>query len=110
MLWPELVELFASPAFHALAMTIAQTPVQFAWLLNWQQKQFRDALPEALASRFDAITEPLIADNFMKAGSGPAFAQLAAQFHEELARNAERLPELAALDVPVKVIWGEHDP
>jgi len=46
----------------------------------------------------------------MKAGSGPAFAQLAAQFHEELARNTERLPELAALDVPVKLIWGEHDP
>jgi len=110
VLWPELVELFASPAFHALAMTLAQTPAQFGWLLTWQQKQFRDALPEALASRFDAITGPLIADNFMKACSGPAFAQLAAQFHEELARNTERLPELAALDVPVKLIWGEHDP
>jgi haloalkane dehalogenase len=110
VLWPELVELFASKAFHALAMTVAETPAQFGWILMWQQKQFRDALPEPLASRFDQSMGPLIADNFLKAGSGPAFATLAAQFHDELARNTNRLPELAALDVPVKVIWGAYDP
>ena len=110
ILWPELVELFADKAFHALAMTIAETPAQFGWLLMWQQKQFRAALPEPLASRFDAVMGPLIADNFITAGSGPAFALLAGQFHNELARNTRRLPDLASLDVPVKVIWGEHDP
>lgn len=110
VLWPELVELFASKAFHALAMTVAEAPAQFGWILMWQQKQFRDALPEPLATRFDEVMGPLIADNFLKSGSGTAFATLAAQFHDELARNTLRLPELAALDVPVKLIWGDYDP
>jgi len=45
---------------------------------------------------------PLIADNFIQQpSSGPAFAQLASQFFEELARNSRRLPELRMLDMPV---------
>ena len=110
ILWPELVELFATSAFTALAMAVAQSTEQFGWMLLWQQKQFRDALPDHLRAGFDTIMGPLIADTFVKAGSGPAFAQLAAQFHEELARNSSRLPELGSLHVPVKVIWGEFDP
>lgn len=42
--------------------------------------------------------------------SGPAFMQMGAQFYEELKRNSTRLPLLEALDLPVKVIWGEYDP
>jgi haloalkane dehalogenase len=110
VLWPELVELFATKAFGALAMAVAQSPAQFGWLLQWQQTQFRGALPEHLRAHFDTVTGPLIADNFLHAGSGTAFAHLAAQFHDELARNSLRLPELASLRMPVKVIWGEFDP
>jgi hypothetical protein len=32
--------------------------------------------------------------------------QMAADFYEELRRNSKRLPLAAALDIPVKVIWG----
>jgi len=39
-----------------------------------------------------------------------AFVQLAAQFFDELKRNSTRLPLVEKLDLPVKVIWGEHDP
>ena len=109
-LWPELVELFATKAFGALAMAVAGSPEQFGWILQWQQKQFRDALPQHLRQHFDTVTGSLIADNFIHAGSGTAFAHLASQFHDELARNSLRLPELAALRVPAKVIWGEFDP
>lgn len=35
---------------------------------------------------------------------------MAAQFFEAHAENAKRLPELKALDVPVKLIWGQYDP
>ena len=35
---------------------------------------------------------------------------MAAQFFDELAQNAKRLAELKALDVPVKIIWGQFDP
>jgi haloalkane dehalogenase len=34
---------------------------------------------------------------------------MAAQVYEEATRNTERLPELEALNVPVKLIWGEAD-
>ena len=110
VLWPELVELFATKAFKALAMEIAGSPQQFGWILQWQQKQFRNALPEHLQEHFDTVTGKLIAENFIHAGSGTAFAHLASQFHDELARNSLRLPELASLRMPVKVIWGEFDP
>jgi haloalkane dehalogenase len=36
--------------------------------------------------------------------------QVASEFFEELVRNSTRLPELEALDMSVKVIWGEFDP
>jgi hypothetical protein len=36
--------------------------------------------------------------------------QMAAQFFDALAQNAKRLAELKALDVPVKLIWGQFDP
>jgi haloalkane dehalogenase len=110
VLWPELVELFATKPLSALAMAIAQSSDQFGWMLLWQQKQFRDALPEPMRPHFESVMGPLIADNFLKAGSGPAFAHLASQFHAELARNSQHLAELASIKVPVKVIWGEYDP
>jgi haloalkane dehalogenase len=35
---------------------------------------------------------------------------MAAQFFDAHAQNAKRLAELKALDVPVKLIWGQFDP
>jgi haloalkane dehalogenase len=111
VLWPELVALFADKKLKALSTAISQNPQQFEWLLLWQQKGFRDALPPSLRSHFDSVTAPLIANNFTQTPSaGPAFAQLASDFFDELARNSARLPMLRTLEVPVKVIWGELDP
>ena len=111
VLWPELVTLFAIPSLRALALAMAASPEQFGWLLTWQQQQFMNAMPEALKSRMATITGPLIADNFMvQPGSGAAFAQTAARFMEAQERNAARIADLKAIDVPVKLIWGEHDP
>jgi pimeloyl-ACP methyl ester carboxylesterase len=109
--WPEMIQLFADKSLTALSGAIAQNPTQFGWLLGWQEAQFRDALPQSLQKRFETVTGPLIANNFIEQpSSGPAFAQMASQFFEELARNTKRLPELKALDLPVKVIWGKFDP
>lgn len=109
--WPELIELFATKSLNALSGAIARSPEQLGWLLNWQKQQFQDALTDAQRAHYDAFLYPLIADNFMQQpSSGPAFAQMTAQFFEELARNTKRLPELEVLDVPFKLIWGEADP
>lgn len=109
--WPEMIELFAQPGLRALAGAMAQSPAQFGWLLEWQARLFAAPLPQAQKEHFASFMAPLIADNFMRSpGSGPAFMKVAAQFHEELRRNSARLPLAAALDMPVKVIWGELDP
>ena len=109
--WPEMIALFADSRLRAFALAVAQSPEQFGWLLNWQKQKFDDALPEAQRPHFRSTVGQVIADNFIDApSSGPAFIQMAAQFNEALKRNTARLPELAALDLPVKVIWGEHDP
>ncbi|MGI4763579.1 MAG: alpha/beta hydrolase, partial [Janthinobacterium lividum] len=111
VLWPEMISLFATPGLAALGAAIAQSPEQFGWLLGWQKHKFSDALPADQQERFEAGIGQLIADNFIRQpSSGPAFLQMASQFFAELARNTERLPQLATLDVPVKVIWGALDP
>ena len=109
--WPEMIVLFAEPSLHALAGAVAQSPTQFGWVLEWQARQFGVPLPQSQKDHFARFMAPLVADNFIRPpSSGPAFMQLAAQFYEELRRNSARLPLVAALDVPVKVVWGEHDP
>jgi haloalkane dehalogenase len=109
-LWPEMVTLFATKSLHALAMAVAQSPEQFGWLLNWQKQKFLGALHEAQKPHFNEFLGPLISDNLLTQNSGPAFVQLAAQFFDAHIQNAKRLPELKALDVPVKLIWGQFDP
>ena len=111
VLWPEMITLFATPSMQALATAIAQSPEQFGWLLKWQQKKFLDPLPEVQKPHFSTYIGPLISDNFIvQPGTGLAFVQLAAEFFDEHARNARHLAALKALDIPVKLIWGQYDP
>jgi len=109
--WPEMIVLFADPALKALALAVAQSPAQFGWLLDWQRMKLAEPLPADQKEHFEQFIARVIADNFtMQPGSGPAFMQMGAQFYEELKRNSTRLPLVEALDLPVKVIWGEFDP
>jgi haloalkane dehalogenase len=109
--WPDMVVLFADPSLKALATALAGSPTQFGWLLAWQAQSFGEALPPSQRAHFEEFIAPLVADNFIKQpSSGPAFMQMAADFYEELGRNSARLPLAAALDLPVKIIWGVHDP
>jgi haloalkane dehalogenase len=109
---PELIELFATAGLKALADAILESPEQLAFVLRFQQKKFLKTLPEEQRERFESILAPIINNNFnfgRKAGSGPALAQMAAQVFEEVTHNTERLPELTALDIAVKLIWGDAD-
>lgn len=109
--WPEMIVLFADPALKALALAVAQSPVQFGWLLDWQRQEFEKLMPADQKPHFEQFIGPLVAENFtMQPSSGPAFVQMGSQFYEELKRNSTRLPLVQALDLPVKVIWGEYDP
>jgi haloalkane dehalogenase len=108
---PELIELFATPGLKALASAMAQSPEQFTWLLQFQQKIFHDALLEDQRSHFAAFLAPIINDSFLQQpSSGPAFVQMTSQLFDEVVRNTKRLPEMEALAMPIKVIWGQNDP
>ena len=109
--WPEMIVLFADPALKALAHAVAQSPAQFTWLLDWQRSKFAEPLPSDQKAHFEQFMAPLITDNFvLSPSSGAAFVQMGSQFYAELKRNSARLPLVEALDLPVKVIWGELDP
>jgi haloalkane dehalogenase len=109
---PELIALFATPRLKALSGAMLQSPEQLAWVFRFQQLKFLETLPEKHKETFESVLAPIINNNFnfgKAAGSGPAFAQMTAQVFEEVGRNTERLPELEALDVPVRIIWGDTD-
>jgi len=109
--WPEMIVLFADPRLKALAGAFAQNPGQLGWLLDWQKQKFEDPLPTGQKKHFEDFISRVIADNFlMQPSSGPAFVQMAGQFFEELQRNTTRLHLVEALELPVKVIWGQYDP
>ena len=109
--YPEFIELFATTNLKALTRAILQSPEQFAWVLNFQRKQFQAALPDNQKARYASFLGPIIDNNFsVKPSSGPAFAQMTAELFQEVARNTKRLPEMEALDIPFKLIWGETDP
>ncbi len=111
VLWPEMITLFATRNLHALALEFTRSPEQFGWLLRWQQAQFAQALPESQRPHFTDFIGKLITANFVEQpGAGPAFVQLTAEFFAEHERNANHLPQLKALDVAVRLIWGNYDP
>lgn len=109
--WPELIELFATRNLQALSGAIAQDPKMFAWIVNFQRERFKASLGDQHKSRYDSFLGPLIDHNFSsRPGAGPAFVQMTAQFFDELGRNTARIPQMEALDIPAKVIWGANDP
>ena len=111
VVWPEMITLFATASLRALATAIAGDPAMFGWLLGWQQQQFTAPLPDALKPGMTEVIGPLVERNFTQQPSaGPAFMQMAAQFSSTQSANAARAAELLALDIPVKLIWGEYDP
>jgi haloalkane dehalogenase len=108
--WPELITLFATPSLAALSGALIQSPEQFGWVVNFQREAFKRHLADRHKAHYDAFLGPVIDRNFRVDGAGPAFVEMTAQFFDEMERNAARIPELAKLDIPAKVIWGENDP
>jgi pimeloyl-ACP methyl ester carboxylesterase len=109
--YPEFIELFATTNLKALTGAILRSPEQFAWVLNFQRAKFQEHLPESQKAYYAAVLGPIIDNNFrQQPSSGPAFAQMTSQLFAEAARNTKRLPQMEALDVPFKLIWGETDP
>lgn len=109
--WPEMIQLAATPGLRPLSDAMLQSPAQFGWMLRWQQRMFAAPLPDEQQAHFATTIAKVIEDGFTRQPSaGPAYARLTAQFLDEIARNRTRLPLLKALDLPVRLIWGDLDP
>lgn len=109
--YPEFIELFATTNLKALTQAILRSPEQFAWVLNFQRNQFQEHLSDDHKAYYSKFLGPIIDANFRnQPSSGPAFAQMTSGLFEELAKNTKRINKMWALDIPVKLIWGENDP
>lgn len=108
---PELVMLFATSSLRELSAALLKDDDQMRWILEFQQLRFAAALPVALRRQLETTTAQIINENLRgEKSSAAAFAQMAAQLLPEVRGNAARLSMLTAINVPVKIIWGEHDP
>jgi haloalkane dehalogenase len=110
LLIPELIELFTIPGLKAFAEAMATDPDQIAFLLRFQQLQFKIGVSQAQKDIIDSVLQPIILNNFaQQPGAGPAFAALAADLRHQISLNNERLNKLESLDVPSTIIWGKSD-
>ena len=111
LLVPELIELFSSKKLAALSLHFLKSPQQFAWLLDFQRDVLMHGLTESQQAHNREFLGAIIDDNFRQQPSAaPAFAQMTAQLHEQIAVDTGRLLELRRSTVPVSLIWGDADP
>jgi pimeloyl-ACP methyl ester carboxylesterase len=89
----------------AISEQIARDPVVFEQLFVWQEQRF-------FARAADADTFiPLFYEQFSGANSSRApLLSLASDTIPAVAANLQRLPELARLPRPIRLIWGDRDP
>jgi pimeloyl-ACP methyl ester carboxylesterase len=108
--FPELISLFADPAYADLAAAFAADPIQFGWLLDFQARQFQRDAPPALRQRAQVLV-PIIQGQFAARPSAlPAFMRLTRELPASLETNTQRAPRLATFPAPVGLVWGAGDP
>lgn len=108
---PELIELFSRKELAALSLHFLQSPQEFAWLLNFQRDLLMHGLSESQAAHNREFLGAIIDDNFRQQPSAaPAFAQMTAQLHEQIAIDTGHLMEFRRSSVPLLLIWGDADP
>jgi haloalkane dehalogenase len=100
---------FAITNLKALTSKLLQSPEQFGWVVDFQRNRFQASLSDLHKERCNPFLGPVIDRNF-RGGAFSAFAQMTGHLFEDITRNTTRIPEMEALDIPIKLIWGENDP
>ena len=108
---PELIDLFARKELASLSLQFLKSPQQFAWLLDFQRDLLMHGLSEEQARHNRDFLGGIIDDNFRQQPSAaPAFAQMTAQLHGQIAIDTGRLVDFRRSEVPMLLIWGDRDP
>jgi haloalkane dehalogenase len=109
--FPELIEVFADPELKALSRKIIADPKQMAFLLNFQNGQFKTGESQEEKDLFDNVLQPIINENFaQKPSAGPAFVTMTSQLREQMKVNDLHLQALDQLAIPTSIVWGKSDP
>jgi haloalkane dehalogenase len=106
---PELIQIFADPDLSPYATSLVANPAQLQSLLNFQMQAFQVNLTSQQKSRFDAVLQPIINNNFAT-GSGPAFVSMTADVRANAAYNTARVRLMRTFSKPVNFVWGAGDP
>lgn len=108
--FPELIRLFADPAYRELATAFIDDPVQFVWLLAFQSRQFLRDAPPRLQKRMQQEFVPIVREQFGATPSAAvAFMSLTRELYSAIEANTCRVPELLGFRPPVGLIWGAGD-
>lgn len=108
---PELIDLFARKELASLSLQFLKSPQQFAWLLDFQRDLLMHGLSETQARHNREFLGGIIDNNFRQQPSAaPAFAQMTAQLHEQIAIDTGRLVDFRRSEIPLLLIWGDRDP
>ncbi|MBD5653602.1 MAG: alpha/beta hydrolase [Candidatus Eremiobacteraeota bacterium] len=107
--FPELIQIFADPDLSPYASSLVANPAQLQSLLNFQMNAFQINLTAAQKTRFTAVLQPIINDNFAT-GSGPAFVDMTADLRANAGYNTARVRLMRSFPKPVNFVWGSSDP
>ena len=107
---PELVQFFADPRVNPIAQKMAEDPDQMAFLLTFQQTQFKAESTPAQKRVIDEVVRPIIMENFSQTPSTTsAFAKIVGALLPQITQNTALIPQLKELSVPCSIIWGKTD-
>jgi pimeloyl-ACP methyl ester carboxylesterase len=112
-IFADLLELRTAPlvppavpwSFERLSQAIAADSQMFRWLYYWQVGRFFRDDPVRRV-----FVPKLYAEFARPPSSIPAFVALNRDLRAAVGANTRRVPELAAFDRPVRIIFGDSDP
>jgi haloalkane dehalogenase len=102
---PEMITVFADPAFRDLAAAFAADRRAFTWAFRWQVSRFMTSPTwrRRMVARF-------VRQFAARRSSVPPLLELNRDLFGELARNTARQEELRSFAPPVTIAFGEDDP
>jgi haloalkane dehalogenase len=109
LVMPEIIQLFADPVLHAMAMDILTDPGRAKWLLDFQNQRFLVGANDLQKEIFRTKTRPIFDGNFAN-GAAPAFVQMTGDLRRAMAYNSTRLEQVRRFAPQVSLIWGIQDP
>ncbi|MFP4896916.1 alpha/beta fold hydrolase [Paraburkholderia sp. EG304] len=107
---PQLIRLSSTGWLKPAAEAVMSNTTLRNWLLSYQANQFVADAPEKIRTKLKSSLLPMIEDNFEKLDSIRGFNLMTGDLNKNVEENRKAVDQLASLEMPVTLIWGEGDP